>query len=111
MGVMKTPTKEVGHEHIVCKRMVWPYRDQGFGLAKGVEARRLAITLSPSLLLLDVVEEGDHVAKAILEIYIPVRDTDEQDLELFRGQGASKKHGENVIYAPDIVRLLRRQTS
>lgn len=64
-------------------------------LKPGLQALRFA----PLDLLLHVVEQGDDIAKTVLDVDIAVGDGDEQDLEFLGQSGECKKDREDVVDA------------
>jgi len=92
-------TEVVRHEHLIGERMFRPYSHQRLILAQSIEAETPALTSPPLDLLLDVIEERDDIAEAVLNTHVAVCHGDEQDLELFGECGSSEEQGKDVIDA------------
>lgn len=69
----------IGHQHLVCQRVLRANSNQWFPLAKSVEPKRQALRLPKSNLLLDLEEQGDYISKTVLYIDVSVCNGYEKD--------------------------------
>ena len=61
---------------------------QRLSLPKRIEARRVSLRLSPFNLLLDVMEQRNHISETIFNVNVSVCNRNKQDLQLL---GRSRK--------------------
>lgn len=122
-------TKEVCHDSLVLSEGIecehsfkpdmtqraycqWLFRSNSYhrlGLSKRIETRRVTLRLSPFDLLLDVMEQRNHISKTIFNVNVSVCDRDKQDLQLLGRSRERQQKGEDII---DALRLsvMRRQS-
>lgn len=65
-------TKEVSHQDLICQRMLRANGNEGLGLLQGLKPCVSPLSLSPFHFLLDMMEEGDDIAQAILNIDVAI---------------------------------------